>query len=111
MASNTPQERITLFLSFNLHKSLARHIPPQAQTPPKSLTDPSPSSFGIPPQFKRELENKALETMGENKASYMAKSYVDKIPASDQEDVREVKKGVGNAVGGALQNPLGGLVS
>ncbi|KAL1585460.1 hypothetical protein WHR41_05730 [Cladosporium halotolerans] len=65
--------------------------------------------FGIPPQFKRELENKALETMGENKASYMAKSYVDKIPASDQEDVREVKKGVGNAVGGALQNPLGGL--
>lgn len=49
--------------------------------------------------------------MGENKASYMAKSYVDKLPASDQEDVREVKKGVGNAVGGALQNPLGGLVS
>lgn len=49
--------------------------------------------------------------MGENKASYLAKSYVDKLPASDQEDVREVKKGVGNAVGGALQNPLGGLVS
>lgn len=48
--------------------------------------------------------------MGENKASYLTKSYIDKLPASDQEDVREVKKGVGNLAGGALQNPLGGLV-
>jgi hypothetical protein len=68
-------------------------------------------SFGIPPQLKRDLENKALETMGENKASYLTKSYVEKIPASDQKDVRELKKGVGNAAGGALQNPLGGFVS
>jgi len=65
--------------------------------------------FGIPPQLKRDLENKALETMGENKASYLTKSYVEKIPASDQKDVRELKKGVGNAAGGALQNPLGGF--
>jgi hypothetical protein len=49
--------------------------------------------------------------MGENKASYLTKSYVEKIPASDQKDVRELKKGVGNAAGGALQNPLGGFVS
>lgn len=56
------------------------------------------------------MEDKALQTMGENKASYMAKSYVEKLPASDQEDVREVKKGVGNLAGGALQNPLGQFV-
>lgn len=30
--------------------------------------------FGIPPQWKRAMEDKALETMGENKASYMMKS-------------------------------------
>jgi hypothetical protein len=49
--------------------------------------------------------------MGENKASYLTKSYIDQIPASDQKDVRELKKGVGNAAGGALQNPLSGFVS
>ena len=73
----------------------------------KSNTSPS---FGIPPWLKRELEEKALSTMGENKASYLTKSYVEKIPASDQKDVRELKTGVGNAAGGALQNPLGKFV-
>ena len=29
--------------------------------------------FGIPPALKRAMEEKALETMGENKASYMLK--------------------------------------
>jgi hypothetical protein len=29
--------------------------------------------FGIDPETKRELERKALKTMGENKLSYMAK--------------------------------------
>lgn len=29
--------------------------------------------FGIPPQLKREMEQKALQTIGENKASYMLK--------------------------------------
>jgi len=29
--------------------------------------------FGIPPEWKREMEKKALETMGENKASYVLK--------------------------------------
>ena len=29
--------------------------------------------FGIPPEYKRKMEEKALETMGENKASYMMK--------------------------------------
>jgi hypothetical protein len=56
------------------------------------------------------MEEKALSTMGENKASYLTKSYVEKIPASDQKDVHELKTGVGNAAGGALQNPLGGFV-
>lgn len=56
------------------------------------------------------MEEKALNTMGENKASYLTKSYVEKIPASDQKDVHELKTGVGNAAGGALQNPLGKFV-
>lgn len=29
--------------------------------------------FGIPPEYKRAMEEKALETMGENKASYLMK--------------------------------------
>jgi len=29
--------------------------------------------FGVPPQWKRAMEEKALETMGENKASYLVK--------------------------------------
>jgi len=41
-------------------------------------------SFGIPPQLKRQMEEKALETMGENKASYMMKDTIGKMPASDQ---------------------------
>ena len=69
-----------------------------------------PPRFGIPPWLKRELEEKALDTLGENKASYLTKSYVEKIPASDQKDVKELKTGVGNAAGGALQNPLGKFV-
>ena len=32
---------------------------------------------------------------------------ISKIPAPDQEDVKQLKKGLGNALGGALKNPLG----
>ncbi|PNS13933.1 hypothetical protein CAC42_1424 [Sphaceloma murrayae] len=63
--------------------------------------------FGIPPQWKRAMENKALETMGENKASFMVKNQINKVPASDQQDVKDLKQGLGNLAGGALQNPLG----
>ncbi|KAF2187630.1 hypothetical protein K469DRAFT_568569 [Zopfia rhizophila CBS 207.26] len=63
--------------------------------------------FGIPPELKRKLEKQALKTMGENKMSYIAKDQISKIPASDQEDVKQFKKGLGNAVGGGLSNPLG----
>ncbi|KAJ4288212.1 hypothetical protein N0V90_012229 [Kalmusia sp. IMI 367209] len=63
--------------------------------------------FGIPPELKRKLERSALKTMGENKLSYMAKDQISKIPASDQEDVKQLKKGLGNAFGGAVNNPLG----
>ncbi|KAI4833908.1 hypothetical protein E4T44_03943, partial [Aureobasidium sp. EXF-8845] len=63
--------------------------------------------FGVPPQWKRAMEEKALETMGENKASYLVKGQINNLPASDQKDVNELKSGVGNLVGGALQNPLG----
>jgi hypothetical protein len=78
---------------------------------------------GIDPETKRELERKALKTMGENKMSYMAKGIhvdlvwapqtndlldqINKIPASDQEDVKNLKKSLGNAVGGVSNNPLG----
>lgn len=40
--------------------------------------------FGIPPELKRKMEEKALETMGENKASYLMKDAIGKVPASDQ---------------------------
>jgi len=63
--------------------------------------------FGIDPETKRALERKALKTMGENKMSYMAKDSIDKIPASDQKDIKQFKKGLSNAVGGATNNPLG----
>jgi len=49
-----------------------------------SLTDKL-HSFGIPPQMKRQMEEKALETMGENKASYMMKDAIGQMPASDQQ--------------------------
>ncbi|CAK4031388.1 hypothetical protein B0A55_01704 [Lecanosticta acicola] len=63
--------------------------------------------FGIPKEYKRAMEEKALETMGENKASYMTKDMLSKVPDSEQEDVKEFKKSLGNVAGGALQNPLG----
>ncbi|KAL5375242.1 hypothetical protein DPSP01_011341 [Paraphaeosphaeria sporulosa] len=63
--------------------------------------------FGIPPEVKRKLERSALKTMGENKLSYIAKDQISKIPASDQENVKDLKKGLGNAVGGLASNPLG----
>lgn len=40
--------------------------------------------FGIPPEVKRQMEEKALETMGENKASYLTKDMLSKVPDSDQ---------------------------
>ena len=81
---------------------------------------------GLSPETKRKLEEKALETMGEvglapflssiykltafqNKASYMTKNTLDKVPDSDQYELKELKGGVSNAAGGALQNPLGKL--
>ncbi|KAH7076432.1 hypothetical protein BKA63DRAFT_489762 [Paraphoma chrysanthemicola] len=63
--------------------------------------------FGIDPETKRALERKALKTMGENKMSYLAKDQINKIPASDQEDVKQLKKTLGNAAGGVTNNPLG----
>lgn len=63
--------------------------------------------FGIPPALKRELEERALKTMGENKASYLVKDQINKVPASDQQDIKDVKKGVSNLAGGSLNNPLG----
>ncbi|KAH9826251.1 hypothetical protein Tdes44962_MAKER03635 [Teratosphaeria destructans] len=63
--------------------------------------------FGIPKEWKRAAEEKALETMGENKMSYMAKDAIGQIPTDDQREVKELKQGISNAVGGGLQNPLG----
>jgi hypothetical protein len=36
--------------------------------------------FGVPPQWKRAMEEKALETMGENKASYLVKGMHSSVP-------------------------------
>ncbi|KAL1303635.1 hypothetical protein AAFC00_006994 [Neodothiora populina] len=66
--------------------------------------------FGIPPAWKRAMEEKALETMGENKASYLMKDQISKIPASDQKEVSDIRSGLGNAAGGLLQNPMGKAV-
>jgi len=62
--------------------------------------------FGIPPDLKRKMEKQALKTMGENKASYLVKDQISKMPASDQKDVKDFKKGLGR-VGGGLNNPIG----
>ncbi|KAL1651299.1 hypothetical protein SLS58_000638 [Diplodia intermedia] len=63
--------------------------------------------FGIPPALKRELEEKALSTMGENKASYLVKGQINKVPASDQKEVKDLKNGIANLAGGTVNNPLG----
>lgn len=90
---------------------------------------------GIPPEMKRKLEKQALRTMGEvsqrseqasnrtsfeswrltfflqNKASYMFKSQLDAVPdgpgGPGSEELKDVKKGLGDIGGSALQNPLG----
>jgi hypothetical protein len=36
--------------------------------------------FGVPSRWKRTIEDKALETMGENKASYALKSEAARHP-------------------------------
>jgi fumarylacetoacetate (FAA) hydrolase family protein len=63
--------------------------------------------FGIPPELKRKMEKQALKTMGENKASYLVKDQISKMPASDQKDIKDFKKGLGNVIGGGLNNPIG----
>jgi hypothetical protein len=63
--------------------------------------------FGISPELKRKMERQALKTMGENKMSYMTKDAIDKVPSSDQENVKSLKKGISNLAGGATQNPIG----
>ncbi|KAF2836374.1 hypothetical protein M501DRAFT_940103 [Patellaria atrata CBS 101060] len=68
------------------------------------------SVFGLPPGFKRYLQEQALKQMGENKASYMMKDTLDKVPDSDMQNVKDLKRGVGNIAGGSLNNPLGSAV-
>ncbi|KJY01050.1 hypothetical protein TI39_contig305g00019 [Zymoseptoria brevis] len=65
--------------------------------------------FGIPPEMKRKLEKQALQTMGENKASYMMKDTIGKMPESDQKELNDVKNTVSGVTGSALQNPLGDM--
>ncbi|KAF2675084.1 hypothetical protein BT63DRAFT_474749 [Microthyrium microscopicum] len=63
--------------------------------------------FGIPKEWKQAMERRALKTMGENKASYMLKDQISKIPEADQQDVKDLKKGLNNITGGATNNRLG----
>jgi len=62
---------------------------------------------GIPRETKRRMENAALNAMGENKSSYLVKDALGRIPDSDQKDLKDVKKGVSDTAGFAMQNPLG----
>jgi len=63
--------------------------------------------FGIPPELKKAMQKKVLQTMGENKASYLVKDQISQMPESDQKTYNDVKKGLGNGLGGALNNPVG----
>jgi len=63
--------------------------------------------FGLSPETKRAMEKQALKTMGENKLSYMAKDQINKLPTSDHDDVKTLKKGISDLAGGAMQHPLG----
>jgi len=63
--------------------------------------------FGIPPELKRKMENTALKTMGENKASYMLKDQISKMPEADQQDVKNLKAGLSNLAGGVTRNRAG----
>ncbi|KAM3419610.1 hypothetical protein BST61_g2948 [Cercospora zeina] len=65
---------------------------------------------GLPPALKRDLERKALRTMGENKASYLFRTQLEKAPDGPPGVGGDVKKGLGNLGGGALKNPLGEAV-
>ncbi|KAF2403778.1 hypothetical protein EJ06DRAFT_505083 [Trichodelitschia bisporula] len=62
---------------------------------------------GIPPEMKRKMEKKALETMGENKASYMLKDQIGKVPSTGDRDLDGLKNNVGNIAGRVMKNPLG----
>ncbi|TKA63359.1 hypothetical protein B0A49_04973 [Cryomyces minteri] len=66
--------------------------------------------FGVPPRLKRLLSNTAALLTVPTAASYLVKDQVDKLPASDQKDIKDLKAGLGNALGGSLQNPLGEIV-
>ena len=35
------------------------------------------------------------------------KDQISKLPASDHKEAKDIQKGLSNALGGALQNPLG----
>jgi len=40
----------------------------------------------------------------------MMKDQTNKVPTTDQRDIKELKRGLGNALGGSLNNPLGEVV-
>ncbi|KAI9834759.1 MAG: hypothetical protein M1819_002845 [Sarea resinae] len=56
---------------------------------------------------KAKAEEKALETMGENKASYYFKGQLQENKISDDKKVNEIQSGLAEGVGGGLNNPLG----
>lgn len=48
--------------------------------------------FGIPPEMKRQMEEQALKTMGENKASYILKGMISLDRRGDrQTDSRQTR--------------------
>lgn len=47
--------------------------------------------FGIDPETKRALEKKALQTMGENKMSYLAKGMLPRSVPSSSPNTSQIK--------------------
>ncbi|KZF26018.1 hypothetical protein L228DRAFT_242408 [Xylona heveae TC161] len=56
---------------------------------------------------KAKAEEKALETMGENKASYFVKGNIKDAKITDDKNVNELQGGIAEGVGGGVNNPLG----
>jgi len=56
---------------------------------------------------RAKAEEKALEHMGENKASYFVKGSMKDQKITDDKKVNEIQSGLAEGVGGGVNNPLG----
>jgi hypothetical protein len=68
------------------------------------------SSYGLPSATKRQIEDAAVNAMGENKNTDMIKDALRKIPDSDHSNLGDVKDNVNSGATGEHQTPLGDTV-